>query len=65
VTGIRHDAYAAAHRIKVEEEKPAQERGHYLLPELFGATEKEAIGNQPATTLPGTATVANETGMRH
>jgi hypothetical protein len=27
VTGIRHDAYANAHRIPVEEEKPANERG--------------------------------------
>jgi hypothetical protein len=64
VTGIRHDAYAEAHRIKVEEDKPAQERGHYLHPELFGATENEAIGNQPARTLPPTVTVANVAGMR-
>jgi len=34
VTGIRKDAYASAHRIVVEEQKPAQERGHYLHPEL-------------------------------
>ena len=35
VTGIRHDAYAEAYRIPVEETKPATERGHYLHPELF------------------------------
>jgi len=35
VTGIRHDAYANAHRIPGEEEKPAAERGSYLHPELF------------------------------
>jgi len=35
VTGIRHDAYAEAHRVQVEEEKPASERGTYLHPELF------------------------------
>jgi hypothetical protein len=35
VTGIRHDAYAEAHRVVVEEEKPAKERGTYLHPELF------------------------------
>jgi trimeric autotransporter adhesin len=64
VTGIRQDAYAAAHRIKVEEDKPARDRGHYLHPELFGATEEEAIGNQPATTLPATATIANAIGGR-
>ncbi len=43
VTGIRHDAYADAHRIQVEEEKPALERGHYLHPELFGASEAQHI----------------------
>lgn len=36
VTGIRHDAYANAHRIPVEEEKPLAERGTYLFPELAG-----------------------------
>jgi hypothetical protein len=34
VTGIRHDAYADAHRVQVEEDKGA-ERGTYLHPELF------------------------------
>jgi hypothetical protein len=42
VTGIRHDAYADANRIPVEEEKPPQEQGHYLHPELFTATEQLA-----------------------
>ena len=37
VTGIRQDAYANAHRIPVEEDKEAAERGYYLHPELFGA----------------------------
>jgi hypothetical protein len=36
VTGIRHDAYANAHRIRVEQEKSQPERGTYLSPELFG-----------------------------
>jgi hypothetical protein len=44
VTGIRHDAYADAHRIRVEEEKPPQEQGRYLHPELFGAPAEQAIG---------------------
>jgi hypothetical protein len=38
LTGIRHDAYAEAHRSPVEQEKPANERGHYLHPALFGAS---------------------------
>jgi hypothetical protein len=33
VTGVRHDAYANAHRITVEQEKPASERGHLLYPQ--------------------------------
>jgi hypothetical protein len=37
VTGIRQDAYANAHRIPVEVDKPGQEQGHYLHPELFDA----------------------------
>jgi hypothetical protein len=36
VTGVRHDPYADAHRIVVEEEKPGAERGKYLHPELYG-----------------------------
>ncbi len=32
VTGIRHDAYANAHRIPVEEDKPANLRGTYISP---------------------------------
>ncbi len=36
VTGIRHDAYANAHRIPVEEPKPASERGLYLHPTELG-----------------------------
>jgi trimeric autotransporter adhesin len=35
LTGIRQDAWANAHRIPTEEEKPAQERGTYLHPELY------------------------------
>jgi hypothetical protein len=54
VTGVRQDAYANAHRIEVEEAKPAQERGRYLHPELFGATDQDAIGanNQHFQTAP-------------
>jgi hypothetical protein len=50
VTGIRQDAYANAHRIQVEEDKPPQEQGHYLHPELFGAPPERAVSYQaPAT----------------
>jgi hypothetical protein len=55
VTGIRHDAYADAHRIQVEEEKPPQEQGRYMHPELFGASPAQAIG----TRLPAPAATAD------
>jgi trimeric autotransporter adhesin len=48
VTGIRHDVYADAHRIQVEVEKPPQEQGHYLYPELFGAAADGAARAQAA-----------------
>ena len=35
VTGIRHDRYANAHRIRVVERKPDAEQGGYLHPELY------------------------------
>src|SRR5580698_4639651 len=43
VTGIRHDAYANAHRIQVEVEKEGVEKGMYLYPELFGETREKSI----------------------
>ena len=43
VTGIRHDAYAVAHRIAVEEAKPEEERGK--------RSERSATG--AALQLPG------------
>ena len=35
VTGIRKDAWAQAHRLIVEEEKPESERGYYQHPEAY------------------------------
>jgi len=43
VTGIRQDAWANAHRVPVEEDKNARERGHYLHPELYGAPEEQSV----------------------
>ncbi|MBN2090797.1 hypothetical protein JW964_14385 [candidate division KSB1 bacterium] len=39
VTGIRQDAFAKAHRIQVEVEKEANERGKYLYPTENGVSE--------------------------
>jgi hypothetical protein len=43
VTGVRQDTYANAHRISVEEDKPAEERGRYLHPELWGQPKEAGI----------------------
>ena len=56
VTGVRHDAYANAHRIPVEVEKPAELRGHYEDPAELGQPDgalesaelqSAAAGRQP------------------
>lgn len=61
VTGTRQDAWANAHRIPVEEDKPAQERGLYIHPELFGQPAsmsvnytrlQQATSAQPITSTP-------------
>jgi hypothetical protein len=46
VTGIRQDAWANAHRIPVEEEKPADERGTYLHPAELGQPEELGLDYQ-------------------
>jgi hypothetical protein len=46
VTGIRHDAYAEAHRIPVEEEKPPEERGTYLHPVELGQPKELGLDYQ-------------------
>jgi len=43
VTGVRHDAYADAHRLVVEEYKPDEERGFYLHPELHGQPAEKSL----------------------
>jgi trimeric autotransporter adhesin len=43
VTGVRHDAWANAHRIPVEQSKADRDRGLYLHPELFGAGPDKSI----------------------
>ena len=49
ITGIRQDAYANAERIQVEEDKPADERGTYLHPELYRQMDSNNIS---ATATP-------------
>jgi hypothetical protein len=41
VTGIRQDAFAEAHRIPVEQDKPAEELGTYLHPLEHGMAKEK------------------------
>ncbi|HWZ54578.1 MAG TPA: DNRLRE domain-containing protein [Verrucomicrobiae bacterium] len=65
VTGIRHDAYADAHRIPTEESKPVEEQGYYLHPELFGAPlEMNVVRAHRATSDPSAVTAAPSTAAQ-
>ncbi|MGA9207852.1 MAG: hypothetical protein WB347_08635, partial [Terriglobales bacterium] len=61
VTGIRHDAYANAHRNPVEQEKSPAERGKYMFPEGFGHPESDAIG----ATSHDTAGIISAAAQQH
>lgn len=43
VTGIRHDPYAEAHPLPVEEDKPSEEQGTYLHPVEHGMPETSGL----------------------
>ena len=43
ITGVRHDAYADANPLLVEEAKSDAEKGFYLHPALFGAPEEKGL----------------------
>ena len=43
VTGVRHDAWAEAHPLEVEQDKSDAERGLYLAPAEHGQPEEKAI----------------------
>jgi hypothetical protein len=55
VTGIRQDAWANAHRIPVEVDKPDHERGFFRHPELYGLPPSRKIeeASHPSTQPPG------------
>ncbi len=55
VTGVRHDAFAQAHPLVVEQTKPDDEQGTYLSPEAFG---------QPASKSTHAARLARQQALR-
>ena len=62
ITGIRQDAYAQAHRIAVEEDKPVEARGYYLHPELYGCGEEKSIDAASNPRLSEPIKVARKVG---
>ena len=65
VTGIRQDAFANAHRIPTEVDKPLQEQGHYLHPELFQAPAELAIGAASKDTGAASDLMARDQAASH
>jgi hypothetical protein len=53
VTGVRHDAWANAHRIPVEELKSPEEQGHYLHPQLFGTDAAKSSMSERSAPVTG------------
>lgn len=43
VAGVRQDAWEKAHPMVVEVDKPKNERGYYLNPDLYGAPEEKGM----------------------
>jgi hypothetical protein len=65
VTGVRHDAYANAHRVQPEVEKEAQNKGRYLHPTELGKPATSEINyelNHPASF---TADKAAQQSLQH
>jgi hypothetical protein len=52
VTGIRHDPYAEARRVPVEQDKPAAERGSYVFPEGYGQPHALGVGALDGAAIP-------------
>jgi hypothetical protein len=51
VTGIRHDRFANAHRVPIEEVKPAEEQGLYLHPDSWGLPEELGVSHATAPAI--------------
>jgi hypothetical protein len=43
ISAVRQDVHAQAHPLLVEQPKTKREQGHYLNPELYGATAEQRI----------------------
>ena len=62
VTGIRHDAYANAHRIKVVQEKAGADQGRYLQPQLYGQPRSKGMFRTPPSISPREVSIPAHAG---
>lgn len=63
ITGIRHDPWARKNRPKVEQVKPAPERGRYLHPRLYGRPQELSVTHVASVPEPvATADVGETAG---
>ncbi len=51
VTGVRHDPYAEANPIVVEQQKKEPDKGRYIFPGLYNKPETQAIGYESSNTM--------------
>lgn len=51
VTGVRHDAYAKVHPLEVSVDKPENERGYYIHPELYGLSAEQGLASAHLTQV--------------
>jgi len=58
VTGVRKDVYARANPLWVEAEKPATERGKYLVPEAYSVSKERPVNYRPNTEQPAPTAVS-------
>jgi hypothetical protein len=60
VKGVRHITYANSHRIEVEKEKPAGEKGHYLYPSIPESSPREATSPKATPEMPAREKTGNK-----
>jgi hypothetical protein len=60
VKGVRHITYANSHRIEVEKEKPADEKGHYLYPSIPESSPREATSPKATPEMPAREKTGNK-----
>jgi len=65
VTGVRQDAFANANRIPVEENKPVNERGKYIHPELYGMPETSSVSYTEERPVPVPTEQYEDSRARH